>query len=329
MLNTTICDLLGIDVPIVSAPMGGVVAGGRLAAAVSAAGGLGMIGGSTPKGAEWLASEIEFVRSKTNRPFGVGFISHLPTTERLTEVALEMGVPVVCHSFVDPAPFMPALRNAGTIVLSQVGTVELAVKAAEAGVDVIIAQGTEAGGHTGRIPTLPLVPAIVDAVAPIPVIAAGGIADGRGLAAALMLGAQGVLMGTRFIATPECQGRSTTRDRVVSASTGETVLTEVFDLAKGMAWPEGVLGRSLPNAFLNTWHGREAELRKWSSEERANYRELAIDDEEVADVYAGEAAGLVHSVEPAGDVVRRVAAEAEAILRMAYSKLTDTTPRSR
>lgn len=329
MLHTTICDLLGIDVPIVSAPMGGVVAGGRLAAAVSAAGGLGMIGASTPKGAAWLASEIELVRSLTSRPFGVGFISHVPTTEALTEVAIEAGVPIVCHSFVDPTPFMPALRDAGVIVMSQVGTVELAVKAAEAGVDVIVAQGTEAGGHTGRIPTLPLVPAIVDAVAPIPVIAAGGIADGRGLAAALVLGAQGVLMGTRFIATPECDGRESTVDRILEARTGDTVLTEVFDLAKGMAWPAGVLGRSLPNAFLSEWYGREDELREWTSAERATYRELAIDHPEIADVYAGESAGLIHSVESAGDVVRRVAAEAEAILRRTYSKLTDTTPRSR
>ena len=317
MLRTPLCDLLGVDVPILSAPMGGVVAGGRLAAAVSAAGGLGLIGGSTPLGAEWLRAQVELVRSVTDRPFGVGFISHLATVDALSAVALELAVPIVCHSFVDPAPFMSALRDAGAIVISQVGTVELAQRAAEAGVDVIVAQGTEAGGHTGRISTLPLVPAVVDAVSPIPVIAAGGIADGRGLAAALLLGAQGVLMGTRFIATPECEGRATTRERVVAASADDTVLTEVFDLAKGMAWPEGVLGRSLANGFLSEWHGREQELRAWTPEQRAAYREQAVNDPEAADVYAGEASGLVHSVEAAGDVVRRIAAEAESLLRSA------------
>lgn len=321
MLRTPICDLLGIDIPILSAPMGGVVAGGRLAAAVSAAGGLGLIGASTPLGNDWLRAQVELVRSLTDKPFGVGFISHLPTVNALSETARELRVRIVCHSFVDPAPFMPALRDAGAIVISQVGTVALALKAAEAGVDIIVAQGTEAGGHTGRIATFPLVPAVVDAVSPIPVIAAGGIADGRGLAAALMLGAQGVLMGTRFIATPECEGRPTTRARVVEAGTGDTVLTEVFDLAKGMAWPEGVLGRSLANSFLRTWHGREAELRSWTSEQRLVYRDRADEDPDVADVYAGEASGLIHSVEPAADVVRRIAADAEELLRSRSASL--------
>ena len=321
MLRTPICDLLGIDIPILSAPMGGVVAGGRLAAAVSAAGGLGLIGASTPLGSDWLRAQVELVRSLTDKPFGVGFISHLPTVNALSETARELRVRIVCHSFVDPAPFMPALRDAGAIVISQVGTVALALKAAEAGVDIIVAQGTEAGGHTGRIATFPLVPAVVDAVSPIPVIAAGGIADGRGLAAALMLGAQGVLMGTRFIATPECEGRPTTRARVVEAGTGDTVLTEVFDLAKGMAWPEGVLGRSLANSFLRTWHGREAELRSWTSEQRLAYRDRADEDPDAADVYAGEASGLIHSVEPAADVVRGIAADAEELLRSRSASL--------
>ena len=329
MIHTPLCDLLGIDVPILSAPMGGVVAGGRLAAAVSSAGGLGLIGASTPLGSAWLREQVALVRASTSRPFGVGFISHLPTVNALTETALELAVPIVCHSFVDPAPFMGPLRDAGAIVISQVGTVALAVKAAQAGVDVIVAQGTEAGGHTGRISTTALVPAVVDAVGPIPVVAAGGIADGRGLAAALMLGAQGVLMGTRFIASPECEGRPSTRQRVVDASTDDTVLTEVFDLAKGMAWPEGVLGRSLANSFLNEWHGREHELRQWQSDQRAAYREAAASDPELADVYAGEASGLIHSVEAAADIVRRTAAEAEELLRTAYSKFTDTMPKSR
>jgi len=136
-----------------------------------------------------------------------------------------------------------------------------------------------------------------------------------------MLGAQAVLMGTRFIASPECEGRPTTRQRVVDAEAGDSVLTEVFDLAKGMSWPDGVLGRSLPNTFLRTWHGREAELRGWSSDQRAEYRAQAEADADAADVYAGDAAGLVHAVEPAGDIVRRIATETEALLRARTSAL--------
>jgi nitronate monooxygenase len=315
MLRTPLCDLLGIEVPILSAPMGGGVAGARLAAAVSEAGALGLLGGTTERGADWLREQIDLTRSLTSKPFGVGFISHLPSVAPLSAAALERAVRIVCHSFVDPAPFMPALRDAGVIVIAQVGTLESARRAAAAGVDVIVAQGTEAGGHTGRIATLPLVPAVVDAVHPIPVVAAGGIADGRGVAAALMLGAQGVLMGTRFLATPESEGRTSTRARVVQATTDDTVLTEVFDLAKGMPWPPGVLGRSIRNEFADSWHGREAELRAWSPEQRLAYRSRAVDDADAADVYAGEAVGLIHSVEPAGVLVRRIAAEAEQVLR--------------
>jgi nitronate monooxygenase len=319
VLLTPLCTTLGIRAPIISAPMGGVVAGGHLAAAVSEAGGLGLIGGTTSGGEGWLREQIAIVRSLTSGPFGVGFISHLPTTRRLMEVALEEDVRIICHSFVDPTPFMPALRAAGAMVMSQVGTVGLARQAAGAGVDVIIAQGTEAGGHTGTIATLPLVPAVVDAVAPLPVVAAGGIADGRGLAAALMLGAQAVLMGTRFLATPESEGRASTRSRMLAATADDTVLTEVFDLAKGMPWPPGVLGRSLRTSFTETWHGRENELREWTSELRSSYRSGAETDDELADAYAGVSAGLVDSVRPAGDIVRDVVAAAEAVLRGASS----------
>jgi nitronate monooxygenase len=315
MLRTPLCDLFGIDVPIVNAPMGGGVAGGQLAAAVSEAGGLGMIGGTTERGADWLRAQIEEARRLTSKPFGVGFISHLPSAAPLAEVAAEMRVPIVCHSFVDPAPFMATARKAGALVICQVGTVEGARLAAAAGVDAIVAQGTEAGGHTGRVATLPLVPAVIDAVAPIPVIAAGGIADGRGIASALVLGADGVWMGTRFLATPECNSRPTTRDRILAAEAGDTVLTEVFDLAKGMPWPPGILGRSIRNPFTDRWHGAEAELRAWGSEQRAAYRAAAVSDPDQADVYAGDAAGLIHAVEPAGRLVARLAADAEAVLR--------------
>ena len=174
----------------------------RLAVAVSEAGGLGMIGGTTIGGVDWLVAQIRVAREATDRPFGVGFISHLPNAGELMTAALREGVRVVALSFADPAPFVAEAHDAGALVLCQVRTVDDARRAADVGVDVVTAQGTEAGGHTGRLSTLPLVPAVVDAIAPVPVIAAGGIADGRGIAAALMLGAEGVWIGTRFLATP-------------------------------------------------------------------------------------------------------------------------------
>ena len=204
VVHTRLCDLFGIEYPVLNAPMGGGDAPGELAAAVSAAGGLGLIGGTTIGGEDWLVTQIRRARELTDRPFGVGFISHIPNAAELMGVALREGVRIIAHSFADPSPFVAAAHDAGALVLCQVRTVEDARRAADAGVDVVTAQGTEAGGHTGMVSTLPLVPAVVDAVSPVPVVAAGGIADGRGIAAALMLGADGVWMGTRFLATREC-----------------------------------------------------------------------------------------------------------------------------
>ena len=201
VLHTRLCELFGVEFPLLNAPMGGGDAPGELAAAVSEAGGLGLIGGTTIGGAEWLVAQIRRARELTDRPFGVGIISHLPNAAELMDVALGEGVRIIAHSFADPAPFVDAAHDAGALVLCQVRTLDGARRAAAAGVDVVTAQGTEAGGHTGAISTLPLVPAVVDAVAPVPVVAAGGIADGRGIAAALMLGAEGVWIGTRFLAT--------------------------------------------------------------------------------------------------------------------------------
>lgn len=314
MLRTRVCDLLGVAMPILNAPMGGGPAGGPLAAAVSAGGGLGMVGANTEGGAEWLRQQVRSARAATDRPFGVGFISFRPGTAELMGVALDEGVRVVMHSFADVAPFVAPAHGAGAILVAQVQSVDGAARAAEAGADVIVAQGTEAGGHTGSVATLALVPAVVDAVAPLPVLAAGGIADGRGIAAALVLGADGVVMGTRFLATPEAGNRPGALERLLAARTGDTVLTEVFDLAKGMPWPPGILGRSVRNAFSDRWHGNEDALRSWSSEDRRAYRAAAADPD-TGDLYAGDAVGLVGRAEPAADLVRRLAAEAEAVLR--------------
>jgi nitronate monooxygenase len=197
-----------------------------------------------------------------------------------------------------------------------VQTLEQAKEAAAAGADVIIAQGRDAGGHSGMTRgTIGLVPAVVDAVAPIPVVAAGGIADGRGIAAALMLGADGVWLGTRFVATREAGVSDAYRDRVVNATADDTVLTEAFDLATGRPWPDGVAGRAVANDFSRRWDGRDEELRAWTAEHREEY--LALGPEtEVAEqaIWAGEASSLVTAVEAAGDVVARLVAEASAVL---------------
>jgi nitronate monooxygenase len=314
-LHTRLCDLLEIKHPILNAPMGGGDAPGDLAAAVSEAGGLGLIGGTTKEGVPWLVSQIRRARELTDRPFGVGVISHFPGAAELMQAALDEGVRIIAHSFADPAPFMPAARDAGALVLCQVRTVEGARLAAAAGVDVVTAQGTEAGGHTGRVSTLPLVPAVVDAVAPVPVVAAGGIADGRGVAAALMLGAEGVWIGTRFAATRESGVTDAYRARVVASSADDTVLTEVFDLALGRPWPDGVAGRAIANQFSHRWDGREDALRTWAEAHRDEYASLGPEHEiDELPVWAGEGASLVDDVLGAAEVVARLVAEATEVL---------------
>ena len=314
MLHTRLCDLLEIEHPIISAPMAGT-AGGELAAAVSAAGGFGLIGGSGG-GPEWLREQIRAVRERTDRPFGVGFISSFPGLDELVRVALEEQVTAVSHSFADPTPFVEDAHAAGVKVLAQVQTVGQAVVAAQAGVDLIAAQGTEAGGHTGYSGTLPLVPAVIDAVGDIPVVAAGGIADGRGLAAVLLLGAEGAWIGTRFVASREGSIASWVKERVVSARTDDTVLTRAYDLAMATPFPPGIGDRVLHNDFTATWHGRDDEVVARREELSAQVR-AAMDagDARIAPARAGSAAGLIHAVEPAGEIVRRIVLEAERILR--------------
>jgi nitronate monooxygenase len=321
-LHTPLCDLFDIEYPLLNAPMGGGSAPAALAAAVSEAGGLGLIGGTTIGGADWLVTEIRRARELTDRPIGVGFISHLPNTGELMQTALHEGVRIIAHSFADPTPFVTPAHDAGALVVCQVRTIDDARRAAAAGVDVVTAQGTEAGGHTGRISTLPLVPAVVDAVAPVPVIAAGGIADGRSIAAALMLGADGVWLGTRFLATKECGVPDDHKARVVAASGEDTVLTDVFDIATGMPWPPGVSGRALRNRFVDQWQDREEELRTWADEHRADYlRQMQSNADEGA-VWAGEVATFVTQLESASDVVRQLVTHATEVLETRPPRLT-------
>ncbi|MFT4040228.1 MAG: nitronate monooxygenase [Thermomicrobiales bacterium] len=315
MITTPLCQLLGIEVPIFNASMAGT-ATGVLAAAVSNAGGFGMIGGTSSGGAAWLREQIAAARTRTSLPFGVGFISSFPETPDLVEVALAEGVAAINHSFADPTPYVAPAHAAGVRVFAQVQSLAGALRAAEAGVDVIIAQGGEAGGHAGTTGTFALLPAIVDAVAPIPVVAAGGVADGRGFAAALMLGAQGVWMGTRFVASPEWGGGGWEQRAVLAATADDTVQTSVFDRLFDRPFPAGIDDRMVRNAFITAWQGNTMEITPDNTAlQEVVRRAEAQGDLSVAGVSAGVSAGLISGMQPAADIVHAIAREAEDLLR--------------
>ncbi|NML18549.1 NAD(P)H-dependent flavin oxidoreductase [Azohydromonas caseinilytica] len=308
MLRTALTEMFGIDHPIVLAPMGGV-SGGRLAAAVSNAGGLGLVGGGYGDSG-WLSRELSLVKSLTSHPWGVGLITWSADAS-IVELVLGYRPYAVMLSFGDPEPYGSIVKAAGCRLICQVQDVAGARLALEAGADVIVAQGTEAGGHGAGRSTLPLVPAVVDAVAPTPVLAAGGIADGRGLAAALMLGAQGVLVGTRFYASEEALGHPHAKRKLVEAHGEDTCRTTAFDVVRKLAWPEPYNGRALCNGFVKRWRGREDELAAQVDIQQHVYASaVQAADHDVAVVWAGEGVDLIDGIEPAGDIVQRLAAEA-------------------
>ena len=263
-MATAITELLGIRHPIVLAPMGGF-SGGRLAAAVSDAGGLGMIG-TGYNDAAWI--EREFDAAEGAR-VGIGFITwDLARSPERLAVALARRPAAVMLSFGDAAPFLDRIRASGACILLQVQTLAGAVAAAALEPDVIVAQGTEAGGHGGGRGLLPLLPAVVDRVHPIPVLAAGGIGDGRGIVAAMALGAAGVLIGTRFYAAEESLAAPAAKQRLVAGGGDATLRTRVFDIARRLPWPAEFTGRAFGNAFTKRWHGREGDSPRqstWSS----------------------------------------------------------------
>jgi nitronate monooxygenase len=312
--RTPFTELLGIEHPIVLAPMGGS-AGGALAAAVSNGGGLGLVGGGRGH-RDWLERELAIAGVRTSRPWGIGFLSWAVNMATV-DWALAQRPHAVMLSFGDPAPFAARVREAGVPLLIQVTDLAEARQAADVGADVIIAQGGEAGGHGGRRATLPFVPVVADLAAPTPVLAAGGIADGRGVAAALALGAAGVLIGTRFQAAQEALVPAAVSKALVEGRGGDTERTRVLDIAQGNGWPSRYTGRALRNAFTDQWHGREAELAADQQAVRA-YREAAArGDLNAAPVWAGEGLDLITGVGSATDITRRLAAEAaDALARV-------------
>jgi nitronate monooxygenase len=293
------------------APMGGS-AGGALAAAVSRAGGLGMLGAADGDRA-WLDREVPIVTAGTDRPWGIGFLTWLldGTTVRR---ALEHRPRAVMLSFGDPGPYAELVRRAGAVLIIQVTDLEEARRAVDLGADVIVAQGTEAGGHGARRgrSTLPFVPVVVDLAAPVPVLAAGGIADGRGVAAALALGAAGAVIGTRFQATSEALVDPAIAKAIVDGRAEDTERSRVLDLARGSSWPEQYTARTLGHPYLDRWRGREAEL---DAGVRQQYQDdVARGAITPLPVWAGEALDLVADAPSAADLVPALVVQAEDAL---------------
>jgi NAD(P)H-dependent flavin oxidoreductase YrpB (nitropropane dioxygenase family) len=306
-LRTAVCSLLGIDVPILQAGMATSTTA-ELVAAVSSAGALGIIGGlnRTP---DELRREIRRVRELTSRPFGVNHVVCL-IDKAAVEMTLAQRVPVLSLAWGRAPDLTYQAHEAGIKVVHMVSTPEEAGQVAADGADVIIAQGTEGGGHVGMMSTLPLVPQVIDVVGGVPVLAAGGIADGRGLAAVLMLGAQGALIGTRFLATPEARGRGQSKDVILNALGSQTVASKFYDDVLGRVWP-GAIVRSIQHPLLDEWGQRPQDWEEAADQLRPSL-EAAIAAGEF--VLAGESSGLIHDIVPAGELVARIAREAEALL---------------
>ena len=324
-MRTRITDLLGIRHPVI---LGGMSSGtdSRLVAAVSRAGGLGILGASGLS-AEALESEVASIREQTPNPFGLNLL--LWSSAQKVEAVLAQQPAVLSTAWGDVSPFVAAAHDADVLVMHMVHDVAGARQAAQAGVDVIVAQGHEGGGHVGMQSTLTLVPQVVDAVDDVPVVAAGGIADGRGLAAALALGAEAVLRGTRFLATLETPIQDGWKRAIVDAGGSETVYSKVIDIAFQAPWPEPAGVRAIRNRFLERWLGREEEVR---ATEGALGRQLAEarrqDEPEGMALMAGEVVGLIDDLPGAGDVVERIAREAEALLPRLAAKASGRPVRS-
>lgn len=324
-MSTAVCKRLGIDLPIVLAPMGGAV-GPELAAAVSNAGGLGTL----PlwyQDIDTLRTIIRKTQSLTHAPFAANLNMEFPQENQL-DACLEEGVPIISFFWQDPGRLIRKAKDAGAVVMQTVGDAETAKRAVDNGVDVIVAQGWEAGGHVrGTVATMPLVPAVVDRVGETPVIAAGGIADGRGLAAALSLGAGGAWIGTRFLASEEATIHPDYQNHVLQASENDTVyLSDLFD----GGWPDAP-HRVIRNSTVDAW---EAAGRPRSGK-RPGEGELVITltdggkidrygchtpgltdsgDIEAASMWAGQTAAMVSRIQPASEIIREIVLEARSVL---------------
>ncbi|MBA2810914.1 nitronate monooxygenase [Streptomyces sp. KM273126] len=315
-LSTAFTEMFGVRYPIALAPMGGS-AGGALTAAVSRAGGLGLLGGGYGD-AQWLDRELPIVSEGTDKPWGVGFLTWAIDVGAV-ERALGHGPRAVMLSFGDPSPFVDLVRQAGVALILQVTDLEEARRAVDLGADVIVAQGTEAGGHGARRgrSTLPFVPAVVDLAAPVPVLAAGGIADGRGVAAALVLGAAGAVIGTRFQATTEALVDPSITKAILEGGGQDTERSRVLDIARSARWPEQYTARTLGHPHLDRWRGREAELAADPQAHQDYQHDVARGAVPPLPVWAGEGVDLITDLAPAADLVAALATQTEEALTRA------------
>jgi enoyl-[acyl-carrier protein] reductase II len=314
MLKTPLCDLFGIEVPIILAPMG-TCTSAELAAAVSNEGGLGGIG-SLFRATAAIKRDIDTVRKLTSRPFA---INHIPQALDMEAFGYTLAARPAVISFAlgDPGDLVKQAHDAGALTMLQVTTVAQAVQAAERGIDVIIAQGGEAGGYCGEVSTMTLVPQVVDAVSPIPVVAAGGIFDGRGIAAALMLGAAGINMGTRFIACAEAPAPEGWKRAITQARSEDAIKVDVINDISPMPGTVGfgTVPRSLRTAFLDEWSGKREEARR----ERDRLRNQIVATTQAGRphecvLWAGQTAGGIDEVLSVRDIIRRLVGETEAAL---------------
>ncbi|MDD4801738.1 MAG: nitronate monooxygenase [Syntrophomonas sp.] len=306
-LHTSVCDILEIEYPIIQGGMAWI-AGGKLAAAVSLAGGLGTIGsGSAPSA--WLQEQIHIARKITSRPFAVNLELTSPYLQENIELVINEKIPVVATGGGNPGPFMSRLKDADIKVMPVVASVALARRLERLGADILVAEGSESGGHVGEMSTMSLVPMVVDEVK-VPVVAAGGIADGRGLVAALALGAQGAQLGTRFICTPEIILHPAYQAKVIKARDRDTVVCGVST---------GHPVRAIQNSFTRQYIKAEKagadkeELLRLGS---GRYPLAAVEgDIENGSILAGQIAGLVKKVQPSAEIIQEIMAEAHVILQ--------------
>lgn len=321
MLRTFLTTSWQLRYPVIGAPMA-YVGRGRLAHAVSLAGGLGMLGIGSTESVDFLRQEAAIAHGAEHLRFGIGLHGWaLDRRPDLLEAAIEARPFLLSISFGSPAPYVERVHRAGILLAAQVHSRVEALQAVQAGVDLLVVQGSEAGGHTGQeVSTLPLLQAVLDAVS-VPVVAAGGIASPRGVAAALAAGAEGVWIGTALLASPECEHTAQARERIIQAQETETVLTRAFDIAQRLAWPAQYPGRALRNSFTDRWHAHGEQL--FESEEAGQQLKEAIASKnyDLAFIYAGEAVGLVNHQQPAGEVVQQLGEGAERLLRTRLSSL--------
>jgi NAD(P)H-dependent flavin oxidoreductase YrpB (nitropropane dioxygenase family) len=316
VIKTRLTELLDIRHPIVLGGMSRATAA-EVVGAVSKAGGLGTLGISsmTP---EDIRASCERVRSLTTAPFGLNALLFLVSADQLDAV-FACRPRVIATAWRRPEQDLRDVTNRahaiGAVHMHQADTLDEAKRAAEAGADVVVAQGTEGGGHVGVMATLPLARMVIRALPDTPVLVAGGIADGAGIAAALVLGGDGVLLGTRFLATDEAPFPEGYKRAIVESDGHNTLVSEIPDVVAGQVWP-GAYARVLRNEFIEEWVGREGELRRNLAEVRKSVQTArAAGDARRGSLLMGQDAGLIDSIEPAGALVERLAADAETALR--------------